>query len=305
VQTLPWLVNSFFAKNEGLLPRVDWDEESKSWRDDAYNVPELPDVYPEPSNWGILPAYGVYARHVDGLKLGNVKLSCKVPDKRHVLVFDDCDGVLLDGVLAEYYGEGMPIALVKDCYRRHTNVENVPMQEYFTTDVVGFVNNTSLGVERVVVNAPAAGTPRDGLYGYPTVACVENGYRYEVATDDYPLVMTVHRPFVEVVRNVNVKVGECVRFKVKVRVPAVEISDVADSGVVYNEMVNRNYCVGGVRDVELKVWAEGLPSGAWFDEEALEFGWTPCEGQRGEYVVEFWVDDGVLKEKGDVEILVS
>ena len=26
VQSLPWLVNTFFLKNEGLLPRVDWDE---------------------------------------------------------------------------------------------------------------------------------------------------------------------------------------------------------------------------------------------------------------------------------------
>ena len=66
IQSLPWLVNTFFLKNEGLLPRVDWDEKTKSWKDDPYNVPELPTSYPEPSIFGILPAYGFYARHVKG-----------------------------------------------------------------------------------------------------------------------------------------------------------------------------------------------------------------------------------------------
>lgn len=75
VQTLPWLINTFFLKNEGLLPRLDWDPEKKSWKEDPYNVPEMPGVYPEPSNWGILPAYGMYARHVEGLTLENVKVS--------------------------------------------------------------------------------------------------------------------------------------------------------------------------------------------------------------------------------------
>ena len=56
-------------KDEGLLPRADWNEEKCCWEDSPYNVPELPAVYPEPSNWGILPAYGLYARHIDGLKL--------------------------------------------------------------------------------------------------------------------------------------------------------------------------------------------------------------------------------------------
>ena len=53
VQNIPWLVNTFFLKNEGLLPRLDWDVENKCWKENPYNVPELPEVYPESSNWGI------------------------------------------------------------------------------------------------------------------------------------------------------------------------------------------------------------------------------------------------------------
>ena len=36
----------------------------------------------------VLPAYGLFAKHVDGLTLKNIRFSCKVPDGRHVCVFD-------------------------------------------------------------------------------------------------------------------------------------------------------------------------------------------------------------------------
>ncbi len=63
VQKLPRLVNTFFSKCEGLLPRVAW--KNGTWVDDPYNVPEMVAEYPEPSIPGILPAYGIYARHIE------------------------------------------------------------------------------------------------------------------------------------------------------------------------------------------------------------------------------------------------
>lgn len=89
IQSLPWLVNTFFLKNEGLLPRVDWDEKTKSWKDDPYNVPELPTSYPEPSIFGILPAYGFYARHVKGLEVKGLSIGFEKEDTRHAIVLDD------------------------------------------------------------------------------------------------------------------------------------------------------------------------------------------------------------------------
>jgi len=137
VQNLPWLVNTFFLKNEGLLPRADWDADHNRWKANPYNIPELPDVYPEPSNWGILPAYGIFAKHVDGLILRDIRISCKVPDTRHVCVFDDVNGICLDGLEAYCTKDIKPIAVITDHYRRHTNGENVPEQPYFTTGVTG------------------------------------------------------------------------------------------------------------------------------------------------------------------------
>ena len=52
-------------------------------------VPELEKGYPEPESFGTLPAYGIFARHVDGLKLESFELHFENPDKRPPLVFDD------------------------------------------------------------------------------------------------------------------------------------------------------------------------------------------------------------------------
>ena len=54
------------------------------------NVPEITDGYPEVFVYGrTLPAYGIYFRHVDGLKLENIDMKTYLPDAREPLVFDD------------------------------------------------------------------------------------------------------------------------------------------------------------------------------------------------------------------------
>ncbi len=303
VQTLPWLVNSFFLKNEGLLPRAEWDSENDKWKDNPYNIPELPEVYPEPSNWGILPAYGIFAKHIDGLKLNNINISCKVADSRHVCVFDDCDNISMEKISATYYGKDFPIAVVTDHFRRHTNAENVPEQPYFTTTVTNLKNNTPLDIQEVIINAPAPGTPTDSLYKYPTVPCRETGYSYEIDTDEYPLVLTVHRPFIVPMAPITVTAGEDVSFVLKVRTPAKDVSAEFDTGIVYNEHVMKNYSVNGM-DVDLKTYTYNLPEGAEFNEETLEFNWRPARDQKGEYSITFITNDGVIPEKETVKIMV-
>ena len=48
-----------------------------------------PQKYPEYAMFGRLPAYGLYCRHVDGLKLTNVQLQLAGADKRHAVVLED------------------------------------------------------------------------------------------------------------------------------------------------------------------------------------------------------------------------
>lgn len=52
--------------------------------------PELEKKYPEPGKFlGATPAYGLYARHVDGLKVNNVEFALKKEDERPMVVLDD------------------------------------------------------------------------------------------------------------------------------------------------------------------------------------------------------------------------
>jgi polygalacturonase len=59
-------------------------------------IPEKEADYPEYSMFGRLSAYGLYCRHVKGLKLFNVQLQLDKPDQRHAVVFEDVEDALID-----------------------------------------------------------------------------------------------------------------------------------------------------------------------------------------------------------------
>lgn len=61
-------------------------------------VPELPKKYPEFSMFGELPAWGLYARHVEGLTLKDVRLEIREPDYRPAVVADDVKGFGKEGL---------------------------------------------------------------------------------------------------------------------------------------------------------------------------------------------------------------
>ena len=189
-QIIPWLVNSFFAKNEAWLPRADWNPETKEWVPDPYNVPELADVYPEPCNYGILPAYGLYARHVEGLRLKNVTLTTEMPDGRDAVVLDDVRGAKLAGMRIE--GK---ITVVESPWRRPSGYEMVPDYPYHKECVSDLEADAGLSIREVILPAPAPGTPPDSLYPWPTAAVPENGYRYAVPTEQVPIPRSVYRPY--------------------------------------------------------------------------------------------------------------
>lgn len=308
-QNIPWLVNTFFLKNEGLLPRADWDSKNSCWRDNPYNVPELPDVYPEPSNWGILPAYGIFAKHVDNLTLKNISIACKVPDGRHVCVFDDANGIDILNLDAHCAENISPIAVITDNFRRHTNMENVPNEPYFTTSVENLsirclsTPSAQPDIAEITINCPAPATPQDSLYSYPTIPCAETGYSFKTPTDKYPLPLTVHRPFIQPIGPVSVEAGETIRFELIARNPASDISDEADDGIIYNEMTILNPSVKGAK-IPLNVYCENLPENAVFDADSRVFEWRTAKTQKGTYNLVFTADDGIIPESITVEAAV-
>ncbi|MCR4901963.1 MAG: hypothetical protein K6A23_03830 [Butyrivibrio sp.] len=254
VQSLPWLVNTFFCKNEALLPRVDWDKDLENWVDDPFNVPEMPDVYPESSNFGILPACGIYARHINGLKLGNITFTYKIPDDRPLIVLDDAHDITLDQIeynngsctenysMLDEYGStansAFQVVAVTDNYRRDTGCEYVPEYPYHTTTVDNLVNNSALSICGVTINAPSPGTPADSLYEYPTVATPESGYNFAVPTTKYPLPRTVFRPFIEAPQTTQLKADTEQSFYLSIHDPASEVADDISCNEGHNDVVS-------------------------------------------------------------------
>jgi polygalacturonase len=67
----------------------------------AGQVPELEKKYPESTMFGVLPAYGFFCRHVDGLTFRDVDLGYDTPDQRPALICDDVHNLKLDGFSAQ------------------------------------------------------------------------------------------------------------------------------------------------------------------------------------------------------------
>lgn len=281
-QTLPWLVNTFFTKNSALLSRVDWDEETSSWVDDPYNVPEMAEQYPEPTNFGILPSYGIYARHIENLTLENVSLSYMVADERHAIVLDDAHGVTFKNFNAETEDGVKKVALVSNNYKRSTGFEYVPDYPYISTTNTDISGVDISDVLFWTVDAPESGTPSDSLYPYPTVADINSGYIYGSNKwiyngKEYSLPVTVYRPFFETIEDVEIERGEELTLTVSARNPASETDGIKDSQKADDTLIYS---------------ASGLPEGAVFDSKTHTLTWK--NAVEGQYTIVFTADDGVI-----------
>ncbi len=67
----------------------------------GYMPRELGTMYPEPGRVGTMPAYGVFARHVKGLELANLKVSFETNDFRPAMACVDVDGLEVDNFKAQ------------------------------------------------------------------------------------------------------------------------------------------------------------------------------------------------------------
>jgi hypothetical protein len=248
------------------------------WKDDPYNVPEMTREYPEPSIMGILPAYGIYARHVKGLKLTNISLKYKVTDQRPAVVLDDVADSRFSA-LSAMTAPGVPaIVEVTDTRKREPDQEYVKDTPYKTTTVTNLSVQPALRVEKVIVDHPSPGTPPDSLYSHPTSPSATYPYAYAIADDKYPLPLTVYRPVFEYVGVKSISAGSLLQFTVTANTPA--------------------------PGAKLSYSASNLPTGAGFDAATRTFSWTPGPRQAGTHTVTFTVNDGVLPESTSVTIKV-
>jgi polygalacturonase len=79
-------------------------------QDAAINPRELGTGYPEPAVIGTVPAYGIYARHVQGLELANITTDFLSDDLRPAAVFADIQGLEIDNFKPQV-STGVPAAV--------------------------------------------------------------------------------------------------------------------------------------------------------------------------------------------------
>ncbi|WP_193727902.1 glycoside hydrolase family 28 protein [Paraburkholderia franconis] len=192
-----WMANGSSADhNEALLPRISWDPKANggtgAWVDDPYNVPEAPREYPEPSMFGILPAYGLYARHVQGLKMRNVKLSYGVEDERPPVVLDDVHDSSFIAFAAMAKSGTPEFVMVANTRKREAESEFIPDLAYHMTTVSNVFTPPGITKQAVTILRPAPGTPPDRFYSYPTVPSATHSYAYAIPNASYPLPLTIH-----------------------------------------------------------------------------------------------------------------
>jgi len=78
----PELVNTFFFRASGGVPPRE-----------PYDTPEREKEYPEPSMFGILPAYGFFLRHAKGIELNDLQVATLKEDRRPAFVLDSVEGI--------------------------------------------------------------------------------------------------------------------------------------------------------------------------------------------------------------------
>jgi hypothetical protein len=78
-------------------------------------VPEVPDKYPEARMFGMLPAFGLYCRHVRGLHLSDIAFRAIASEQRPTMICDDVRGIEISGLSSTPTQGGQPVVKLVEC----------------------------------------------------------------------------------------------------------------------------------------------------------------------------------------------
>jgi hypothetical protein len=84
------MVSTFFFRAPGGVPPRE-----------PFDTPEREKEYPEPSMFGLLPAYAFFIRHAKGIELNDVEVGFIGEDRRPAFVLDQVNGVDFQHVKAQ------------------------------------------------------------------------------------------------------------------------------------------------------------------------------------------------------------
>ncbi|MBZ5581719.1 MAG: glycoside hydrolase family 28 protein [Acidobacteriia bacterium] len=133
-------------------------------------IPEVPGSYPEARMFGRLPAWGLYCRHVSGLRLENLRLAAAPADERPALHCEDVKNLRVGGLEASAPASAQPWIRMVDVRDAVVTACSVPDGTSAAVEVSG----PGSGDIRAVGNDFArAGKTFDVRGGAPAGAVVE------------------------------------------------------------------------------------------------------------------------------------
>jgi len=97
------LTNHFFQRRPGQMAQMPAEQPTSEPRE-PFAVPENEANYPEPSMFGLLPAYGLFVRHAKNISVSNVEVSFAKEDTRPAIVLMDVTGADFDSIRAQRAG---------------------------------------------------------------------------------------------------------------------------------------------------------------------------------------------------------
>jgi hypothetical protein len=80
--------------------------------------------YPEPTRVGVMPGYGLFARHVRDLELANITTTFRTDDFRPAIVCSDIDGLEIDNFKPQL-ADGVPAMKLDDTVK-NVSIRNSP-----------------------------------------------------------------------------------------------------------------------------------------------------------------------------------
>ena len=132
------------------------------------DVPEQIAQYPEGHMFGVLPGFGFYGRHTEGLALSNVEVRWDKQDLRPAMVFDDVKDLTIDGFRTDTVAGAAPVIWMN-------NVVDALVRGARTAAAKTFlrVSGAQSKAIALVGNDLTRATRRVEITGAPRNACVE------------------------------------------------------------------------------------------------------------------------------------
>jgi len=101
-------------------------------------VPELEKTYPDPQEFGKIPAYGFFIRHAKNVEMVNVELKLENEDFRPPFILEDVKGASFINVKADH-SEGIPSFVLKNVSDFNTlNCGSLPDKKIIKTTTIKF-----------------------------------------------------------------------------------------------------------------------------------------------------------------------